>query len=31
MKDTEEPIYNAKEVEMVNSKNKVFFISEIKR
>lgn len=31
MKDTKEPIYNAKEVEMVNSKNKVFFISEIKR
>lgn len=31
MKDTEEPIFNAKEVEMVNAKNKVFFISEIKK
>jgi len=31
MKDTEEPIYNAKEVEMVNAKDKVFFISEIKK
>ena len=27
-KDGEEPIYNANEVEMINSKNKVFFISE---
>lgn len=30
-KDTEEPIYNANEVEMVNAKNKVFFISEIQK
>lgn len=27
-KDSEEPIYNANEVEMINSKDKVFFISE---
>lgn len=30
-KDTEEPIYNANEVEMVIAKNKVFFISEIQK
>ena len=30
-KDTEEPIFNANEVEMVNAKNKVFFISEIQK
>jgi len=29
-KNSEEPIYDANEVEMINSKNKVFFISEIK-
>jgi len=28
-KDTEEPIYTANEVDMINSKDKVFFISEI--
>ena len=28
-KDTEEPIYKANEVDMINSKDKVFFISEI--
>jgi len=28
-KDTEEPIFKANEVQMINSKNKVFFISEI--
>lgn len=30
-KDTEEPIFNVNEVEMVNAKNKVFFISEIQK
>ena len=28
-KDTEEPIFKTNEVQMINSKNKVFFISEI--
>jgi hypothetical protein len=29
-KNTEEPVYNAKEVEMINLKNKLFVINEIK-
>lgn len=30
-KDSEEPIYNAKEVDMINLKNKLFVINEIKK
>ena len=30
-KDTEEPVYTAKEVDMINLKNKLFVINEIKK
>jgi hypothetical protein len=30
-KDSEEPIYNAKEVDMINLKNKLFVINEVKK
>lgn len=30
-KDSEEPVFNAKEVEMINLKNKLFVINEIKK
>lgn len=30
-KDSEEPVYNAKEVDMINLKNKLFIINEIKK
>jgi hypothetical protein len=30
-KDTEEPVYTAKEVDMINLKNKLFIINEIKK
>lgn len=30
-KNTEEPIYNAKEIEMINLKNKLFVINEIRK
>lgn len=30
-KDSEEPVYNAKEVDMVNKKNKLFVINEIRK
>ena len=28
-KDSEEPIYNANEIDMINTKNKIFHINEI--
>lgn len=30
-KNTEEPVYNAKEIEMINLKNKLFVINEIRK
>ena len=30
-RDTEEPVFNAKEVDLINSKNKLFVITEIKK
>lgn len=30
-RDTEEPIYNANEIDMINTKNKIFHINEIEK
>ena len=30
-KDTEEPIYNANEIDMINTRNKIFHINEVSK